>query len=157
MIKKFLALVFPVLSGCSYTFEHREFTDCVAESGGMKFTVSVRSTYSDKRGTAYYGEPYEIRIGIGSKYPIRVESMAVVLTDSDGEYSRSYQGALKKVSQSNGYYAWYVISDEYLPYEDISISASASGEEAVVKFECKLRTDYKKYEKSYLESVWGGV
>lgn len=157
MIRKLLVLVLPVLFGCSYTYEHKEFSDCVAESGNMKFMASVNSAYSEKNGIAYYGEPYEIRIRIGSEHPIDLENIAVTLTDRDGDYSRSHQGALRIVSHSNGYYAWYIISDEYLPYDDIGIEASASGEKTVVEFECELRTDYRRYEKSYLESVWGGI
>ena len=157
MIRKLLALVLPALFGCSYTFEHRDFSDCVAESGSMKFMASVSSAYSEKNGITYYGEPYEIRIRIGSEHPIDLDNIVVALTDSEGDYSRSYQGALRIVSHSNGFYAWYIISDEYLPYDDIGIEASASGEKMAVEFECELRKDYRRYKKSYLESVWGGI
>ena len=157
MMRRLLVLAFPALFGCSYTFEHKEFSDCAVESDGMTFMASAQSSYSERDGVTYYGEPYEIRIRIGSKHPVDLDDLTVVLTGGEGEYSRTHQGSLRKVERANGYYAWYVISDENLPYDDMSIEATASGEKMLVEFECELRTDYRRYEKSYLEAVWGGI
>lgn len=156
MKRKFLIFPF-LLFGCSYTYEHKDFFGCVTEFSDVNFRTSVESAYRDKGGDTYYGEPYKIQLTVGSKGPIDVERVKIRLTDGEGGYVRSYQGDLKKLRNQDGYYAWYVISDEYLPYEDINLEIVASGKGDVLEFECKLRKNYRRYERSYLDAVWSGV
>lgn len=156
---KLLAIIscFFFLSACSVTYEYKDFSNCKSLSDGVEFMASVRSSSSNRGGVNYYGEPYDVRFRLRSEAALGVDLINVRLTDSDGGHIRDYSGEIKNVNQSDVYYYWYVLRGENLPYTDIGVSAEVSGEELNFKFDCRLYTDYKKYNGSLLDVVLGGV
>ncbi len=152
-----LALCFFFLAGCSVTYEYKDFSDCKVMSEGVEFMASVRSSPSNRGGVNYYGEPYDVRFGLRSAGAIVVDYISVRFTDANGSYIRKYSGEMKKIDQTDAYYAWHVVRGENLPYRDVDVSAEVVGEGLKVDFECWLYTDYKKYERSLLEAVLGGI